>query len=98
MDTILILGSVMLASVAAFFIWILVSDARAMKRSSVSPANEGAAAGQAGGSEVDYGSADCFYDCMRAFRWEAAEDRCAAACGLKNNTLCCLREKYLVRI
>ena len=84
MDTILIVGSVMLAAVAAFFIWILVSDARAMKRSSVSPANEGAAAGQAGESEVDYGSADCFYDCMRAFRWEAAEESpCASACGLK---------------
>jgi hypothetical protein len=84
MDTILILGSVMLASVAAFFIWILVSDARAMKRSGVSPANEGEATGQAGESEVDYGAADCFYDCMHAFRWEAAEESpCAAACGLK---------------
>jgi len=84
MDTILVLGSVMLAAVAAFFIWIFVSDARAMKRSGVSPANEEAAAGQAGGPEVDYGSADCFYDCMRAFRWEAAEESpCASACGLK---------------
>lgn len=84
MDTILIAGSVMLAAVAAFFIWILVSDARAMKRSGVSPANEGPAAVQAGESGVDYGSADCFYDCMRAFRWEAAEESpCASACGLK---------------
>jgi hypothetical protein len=87
MDTILIVGSVMLAAVAAFFIWILVSDARAMKRSGVSPANEmtaGSTTGQAGGSEVDYGSADCFYDCMRAFQWEGKEEApCASACGLK---------------
>jgi|GEM_PF-3485843 len=87
MDTILIVGSLILAAVAAFFIWILVSDARAMKRNAVSSANEMAAgptAGQPGGSEVDYGPADCFYDCMRAFRWEAAEESpCASACGLK---------------
>jgi hypothetical protein len=84
MDTILIVGYVMLAAIAAFFIWILVSDAQAMKRSGVSPASEGAAAGQGGGSEVDYGPGDCFYDCMRAFRWEAAEESpCASACGLK---------------
>jgi hypothetical protein len=83
-DTILIAGSVMLAAVAVFFIWILVSDAQAMKRSGVSPASEGAAAGQSAESEVDYGAADCFYDCMRAFRWEAAEESpCASACGLK---------------
>ena len=87
MDTILIVGSVMLAAVAAFFIWILVSDARAIRRSDVGPANEmagGSTGGQTGGSEVDYGAADCFYDCMRAFRWEAAEESpCASACGLK---------------
>jgi hypothetical protein len=87
MDTILIVGSVMLAAVAAFFIWIFVSDARAMKRSGVGPTNEmtaGPTAGQPAGSEVDYGPGDCFYDCMRAFRWEAAEESpCASACGLK---------------
>jgi hypothetical protein len=87
MDTMLIVGLVMLAVVAAFFIWILVSEAQAMKRSGVGPVNEmagGPTAGQPGGSEVDYGPADCFYDCMRAFHWEAAEESpCASACGLK---------------
>lgn len=84
MDTMLIVGSVMLAAVAAFFIWILVSDSRAMRRSSVTPANESAGSGQSAESEVDYGPADCFYDCMRAFRWEATEESpCASACGLK---------------
>lgn len=87
MDNILIVGSVMLVAVAAFFIWVLVADSRAMKRSRVTPANEmatGSTAGQPGESEVDYGPGDCFYDCMRAFRWEAAEESpCALACGLK---------------
>ncbi|MGO9571326.1 MAG: hypothetical protein ACLP5H_27695 [Desulfomonilaceae bacterium] len=87
MDTILIAGSVMLAAVAAFFIWILVSDSRAMKKSGVIPANEmatGSTAGQPGGSETDYGATDCFYDCMRAFQWESKEESpCASACGLK---------------
>jgi hypothetical protein len=87
MDTILIVGSVMLAAVAVFFIWVLVSDSRAMKRSETAPVNEmsaRSATGQGGESEFDYGAADCFYDCMRAFRWEAADESpCASACGLK---------------
>ncbi len=84
MDTILIFGSIVLIAVAAFFIWVLVSDSRALKRSGETQANEAAGSGQPGGSEVDYGSADCFYDCMRAFRWEANEESpCASACGLK---------------
>jgi hypothetical protein len=87
MDTILIFGSVVLAAVAAFFIWILVSDSRAMKRSEAATVNEMATeppVGEPGGSEVDYGGADCFYDCMRLFQWEAKEESpCASACGLK---------------
>lgn len=84
MDTILVFGSVVLAAVAVFFIWVLVSDSRAMKRSEAAQANEMAASGQTGGSEIDYGPADCFYDCMRAFHWEANEESpCASACGLK---------------
>jgi hypothetical protein len=87
MDTILIVGSAMLAAVAVFFIWVLVSDSRAMKRRGAAPSNEiraTSATGQGGESEFDYGPADCFYDCMRAFRWEAVEESpCASACGLK---------------
>ncbi len=87
MDVILVLGSVMLAAVAAFFIWILVSDSRALKRSEAVHINEMVARSAiraSGEPEVNYGPADCFYDCMRAFRWEASEETpCAAACGLK---------------
>ncbi len=36
------------------------------------------------GGPDTYDSADCFYDCMKVFRWDAKEqDDCAAACGLK---------------
>ncbi len=86
MDALLVIGSTMLAAVVVFFIWVLLSDARALKRSSVTPTNEMAtgSTAQPGGSEGEYGSADCFYDCMRAFHWEAKEESpCASACGLK---------------
>jgi hypothetical protein len=87
MDTILILGAAVLLAVAAFFVWIMVSDSRAMRRSGVFPVNEmaaGPATEHTGESEVDYGGADCFYDCMRLFQWEANEESpCASACGLK---------------
>ncbi len=87
MDALLVIGSTMLAAVVVFFIWVLLSDARALKRNSVTPTNEiamGSTAAQPGGWEGEYGSADCFYDCMRAFHWEAKEESpSASACGLK---------------
>ena len=87
MDALLVIGSTMLAAVVVFFIWVLLSDVRALKRTSATRTNEmatGSTAEQPGGSEADYGSADCFYDCMRAFHWEAKEESpCASACGLK---------------
>jgi hypothetical protein len=88
MDVTVIVGYLILAGGVAFFLWLLVTDAQALARgSNATPRNEEAAgstaAEQPRGLEADYGPPDCFYDCMRAFRWEAKEElSCASVCGL----------------
>lgn len=53
MDALLVIGSTMLAAVVVFFIWVLLSDTRALKRTSATRTNEmatGSTAEQPGGS------------------------------------------------
>ncbi len=90
MDTSMVFTSLVIAAGVAFLVIILGIRMRDdIRQSAAGPHSFPKEASKTALREVEppageYGSKDCYVDCMRAFRWELKErGGCAAACGLQ---------------
>ena len=89
MDISMIFASLLIAAAMAFLVIILGIRMRDDIRKSALDSHSSAREGSMTRREADalpreYGTKDCYVDCMRAFRWEYEQrGKCSAACGIQ---------------
>lgn len=89
MDTTMVFVSLVIAAGIAFLVLILaIKMKHDMQQQAAGPHSFAGDQSELAKREAEpptreYGSKDCYVDCMRAFRWESKErGECSEACGL----------------